>query len=165
MEKARCPECGGPLLSGTCPSCKVFVEKKSELLPYFAIAGVGLAALILVAVLLLSPSQFTGSSDSLLVAPGSHGMAAPPSVPTCTIGLTGNKVPPSLIRLMVTSSTCSPGEVVELRVSINGAGKGTLDLRVSASDTFAGVAGVNNVIVTARYANGAEKIMYTNLAF
>ena len=162
MARERCPECGGPLLSGRCPNCQVYSWEKNTFLPYFAIAGFGVAALILAAIFLFNPGYIPGSTSSP-AAGSSGGMAAPPSVPTCTVGMSSTKVPPSLVRLMVTSSTCSPGEITGLQVTINGAGKGTLPAYVSACDTFVGVPGLNNVIVTAKYANGAEMIVYTGV--
>jgi hypothetical protein len=60
------------------------------------------------------------------------------------------------------SSTCSAGDITGLQVSINGAAKGTLGISPGASGTFAGTSGTNNVIVTAKYSNGAESVVYQN---
>jgi hypothetical protein len=59
------------------------------------------------------------------------------------------------------TSTCSAGDVTELQVSVNGVKAGTLGTGAGASGTFAGS---GSVIVTAKFANGAEKIMYQNAA-
>jgi hypothetical protein len=39
------------------------------------------------------------------------------------------------------ANTCIPGDVTELRVSVNGAQKGILDASPGASGTFAGTSG------------------------
>jgi hypothetical protein len=59
------------------------------------------------------------------------------------------------------TSTCSAGDVTELGVSVNGVQAGTLGTGAGASKTFAGS---GPVIVTAKFASGAEKIMYQNAA-
>ena len=58
------------------------------------------------------------------------------------------------------TNTCIPGDVTELRVSINGAQKGMLDARPGASGTFAGTSGRNLVTVVAKFGNGAEEVVY-----
>jgi hypothetical protein len=62
------------------------------------------------------------------------------------------------------TSTCTTGEITELRVSVNGAQKGTLSPNPGSGGTFAGTSGSNNVIVTAKYANGAEGVVFQNPA-
>ena len=58
------------------------------------------------------------------------------------------------------ANTCSAGDVTGLRVSVNGAQKGMLDASPGASGTFAGTSGTNTVMVVARFANGAESVVY-----
>ena len=62
------------------------------------------------------------------------------------------------------SSTCLAGDIAELRVSVNGARKGMLSLSPGSSGTFPGTSATNNVIVVAKYANGAESIVFQNPA-
>jgi hypothetical protein len=61
------------------------------------------------------------------------------------------------------ANTCIPGDVTELRVSVNGAQKGMLDASPSASGTFAGTSGSNIVTVVAKFGNGAEEVVYQSL--
>ena len=58
------------------------------------------------------------------------------------------------------ANTCIPGDVTELRVSVNGALKGMLDASPGASGTFVGTSGTNSVTVVAKFANGAESVVY-----
>ncbi|MGD1004675.1 MAG: hypothetical protein ABR887_04570 [Methanoregulaceae archaeon] len=62
------------------------------------------------------------------------------------------------------TSTCTAGDITELKVSINDAQKGTLSTNPDVSRTFAGTSGTNNVIVVAKYANGAESVVFQNPA-
>jgi hypothetical protein len=54
--------------------------------------------------------------------------------------------------------------VTELTVSVNGVSKGTLGITPGTSGTFAGTSGSDNVVVVAKYANGAENVIYQNAA-
>jgi hypothetical protein len=74
--------------------------------------------------------------------------------------MNGQKVPPSSIQLQVMATTCIPGNVAELRVSVNGAQKGMPDASVGASGTFAGTYGGNSVMVEAKFGDGAESVVY-----
>jgi len=58
------------------------------------------------------------------------------------------------------ATTCIPGDVTGLRVSVNGAQKGMLDASPGASGSFAGTSGSNSVMVVAKFANGAEEVVY-----
>jgi hypothetical protein len=60
-------------------------------------------------------------------------------------------------------NTCIPGDVTELRVSVNGAQKGMPGASPGASGTFAGTSSGNSVTVVARFANGAESVVYQGL--
>jgi hypothetical protein len=62
------------------------------------------------------------------------------------------------------ANTCIPGDVTELRVSVNGAEKGMPDARMGASGTFTGTSGSNMVRVVAKLTNGAESVVYQNAA-
>ena len=96
----------------------------------------------------------------ITVKPTSAGESLP-AEPTCTIGITGSRVS-TTIRLQVMTTTCNPGEITGLKVSINGAQAGTLGTNPGASGTFAGTSGTNSVIVTANFANGAQAVVYQN---
>jgi len=58
------------------------------------------------------------------------------------------------------ANTCIPGDVTELRVSVNGQQKGMLGTSPGASGTFAGTSGSNSVTVVAKFGNGAESVVY-----
>ena len=61
------------------------------------------------------------------------------------------------------ATTYSAGDVTGLRVSVNGEQKGMLDARPGASGTFAGTSGSNSITVVAKFANGAESVVYQSL--
>ena len=60
------------------------------------------------------------------------------------------------------ANTCIPGDVTELRVSVNGAQKGLLDASPGSSGTFAGTSGSNSVMGVAKFANGVKSAVYQN---
>ena len=62
------------------------------------------------------------------------------------------------------ATTCIPGDVTELRVSVNGAQKGMPGASPGASGTFAGTPGSNSVMVVAKFGNGAESVVYQSVA-
>ncbi len=62
------------------------------------------------------------------------------------------------------TSTCFAGDVTELRVLINGKEEGTLAPGPGSDGTFTGSPGTNSVVVTAKFANGAESVVYQNAA-
>jgi hypothetical protein len=136
------------------------MSKRSRL-PLLIIIGIILLVILIAALLLSSPSPqpvtiptTTGISATDFVAP----TAAQP--PSCTVALTGQKIQSSSIRLQVMANTCIPGDVTELRVSVNGAQKGMLEARPGASGTYACTSGTNSVTVVAKFANGAESVVY-----
>ena len=61
------------------------------------------------------------------------------------------------------ANTCIPGDITGLRVSANGQQKGMPDASPGASGTFAGTSGTNSVTVVAKFANGAEEVVYQSL--
>jgi len=77
---------------------------------------------------------------------------------------TGQKTLHATIQLRVMTSTCTADDITEFKVSINSAQKGTLSTNPGASGTFTGTLGTNNVIVVAKYANGAESVVFQNPA-
>jgi hypothetical protein len=62
------------------------------------------------------------------------------------------------------ATTCIPGDVTELRFSVNGAQKGMLEASPGVSGTFAGPSGGNSVTVVAKFGNGTESVVYQNAA-
>ena len=82
----------------------------------------------------------------------------------CGMAYPERKVPPSSIQLRVMASTCSAGDVTALTVSVNGAQKGTLGIAPGTGGTFQASSDISNVIVVAKYANGAESVVYQNAA-
>lgn len=167
MAKKTCPQCGAPIESSRsiCPNCRTVLRKQSPLTPFLIVGGVVAAIIIVVAVLLLaSPAQSTPLSVTELTVLPTPGAAQNPSTPACTIAIAGSKVPPSSVQLRVMTSTCLTGDIDELRVSVNGARQGTLGLSPGSSGTFPGTSATNNVIVVAKYANGAEGIVFQNPA-
>jgi hypothetical protein len=133
-------------------------------LPWLIISSIILLVILIAARFLFSPSPqpvtipaTTEISATDFVAPTA------PHPPPCTVAINGQKVPPSSIHLQVMANTCIPGDVIELRVSVNGAQKGMLDASSGASGTFAGTSGTNSVTVVAKFANGAESVVYMRM--
>jgi len=89
--------------------------------------GIILLVIIVAALFLSSPSPqpITIPAPAII---SSTDFVAPtaPQPPSCTIAINGQKVPPSSIHLQVMANTCIPGDVTELRVSVNGQQKGML---------------------------------------
>jgi len=139
------------------------MSKRSRL-PWLIIGGIILLVILIAALFLSSPSPqpITIPSPAII---SSTDFVAPtaPLPPSCTVAINGQKVPPSSIHLQVMANTCIPGDVTELRVSVNGAQKGMLDASPSASGTFAGTSGSNIVTVVAKFGNGAEEVVYQSL--
>ena len=122
--------------------------------------------MILIAALFLfspSPQPVTIPSPAII---SSTDFVAPtaPQPPSCTIAINGQKVPPSSVHLQVMANTCFAGDITELRVSVNGAQKGTLGTSPGASGTFAGTSGTNSVTVVVKFTNGAEKVVFQSVA-
>jgi len=139
------------------------MSKRSRL-PWLVISGIILLVILIAALFLFSPSPqpvnlpaTTGISATDFVAPTA------PQPPSCTVAINGQKVQPSSIHLQVMATTCIPGDITGLRVSVNGAQKGMLDASPGASGTFAGTSGTNSVTVVAKFANGAESVVYQGL--
>ena len=137
---------------------------KRSRLPWLIIGGIILLVILVAALFLSSPSPQPVNIPSPAII-FSTDFVAPtaPQPPTCTIAISGQKVPPSSIQLQVMANTCIPGDITELRVSINGAQKGMPGASPGASGTFTGTSGTNTVTVVARFANGAESVVYEGL--
>jgi len=139
------------------------MSKRSRL-PWLIIGSIILLVILVAALFLSSPSPQPVTIPSPAII-SSTDFVAPtaPQPPTCTIAISGQKVPPSSIQLQVMANTCIPGDITELRVSINGAQKGMPGASPGASGTFTGTSGTNTVTVVARFANGAESVVYEGL--
>lgn len=174
MSRETCPHCGAKIDSGVsvCPNCRIAIIRKSRAIPYFIIGCTILVAVVVAVVFLLLPA----SQPVLEPAPNPAPQPAPhpaviPAVaevplPTlsCTIAITGSKIPPATIRLQVMSSTCFAGDVTGLRVRINGEEVGTLTPDPGSGGSFTATSGPNNVVVVATFANGAESVVFQNAA-
>jgi hypothetical protein len=138
---------------------------KRSRLPWLIIGGIILLVILIAALFLSSPTPQPVTIPSPAII-SSTDFVAPtaPQPPSCTVAINGQKVPPSSIHLQVMANTCIPGDVTELRVSVNGAQKGMLDARPGASGTFAGTSGSNSVTVVAKFGNGAEGVVYQSVA-
>ena len=166
MAKKTCPHCGALVESNrsVCPNCRADIREKSSMTPYLIVAGIIGVIILVVAVLLLLPAQQP-------TPPTPPQPTVPPTVvpvksatPPCTIAITGKKNPPASIQLQVMTTTCFTGDITELRVSVNGEQKGTLGSSPGSGGTFTGTSGSNNVVVAAKFANGAESVVYQNAA-
>ncbi len=166
MSQKTCPHCGAPVDANrlVCPHCRTVMKKRNPLVPYFVVAVLAVIVVVAIAVVLTTPVQAPDIPSAAAVSPASgSSVAAGPTQPTCTVAITGSRAGSS-IRLQVMTSTCGAGEVESLAVSVNGAAAGTMGSSAGTSKTFTGTTGTNTVIVTAKFASGAEKIMYQNAA-
>lgn len=146
-----------------CPNCRADIREKSSITPYLIVTGIIGVIILVVVFLLLPPSQPIPPTPPQPTVPPTVTVAKAAS-PPCTIAITGKKNPPASIQLQVMTTTCFAGDITELRVSVNGEQKGTLSSSPGSSGTFTGTSGSNNVIVVAKFANGAESVVYQNAA-
>ncbi len=165
MSRETCPHCGAKIDSGVtvCPNCRIAIIRKSRAIPYFIIGCIILVAVVVAVVFLLLPAPQPVPEPSPNPAPQRAVIPAAAEVPvptlSCTIAITGSKIPPDTIQLQVMSSSCFAGDVTGLCVLINGEVVGTL--APDGSGTLTGTP-VNNVIVVAAFSNGAESVVYQN---
>jgi predicted nucleic acid-binding Zn ribbon protein len=174
MSRETCPHCGAKIDSGitVCPNCRIAIIRKSRAIPYFIIGCIILVAVVIAVAFLLLPAPQPvpepASNPVPQPAPLSAVIPAAAEVPvptlSCTIAITGSKIPPATIRLQVMSCTCFAGDVTGLRVRINGEEVGTLAPDPGSGGSFTGTSGPNNVIVVAAFASGAESVIYQNAA-
>jgi predicted nucleic acid-binding Zn ribbon protein len=169
MAQKTCPYCGAPVdpNRSACPNCRKVLATKSLLTPYIVIGILIVVIVVIVAVLLMNLAQGPAETSSLPTTvtpvPAAGGVAIP-TQPPCTIAVSGSRASAASIRLQVMSGTCSSGDISSFQVSINGAaGKGTLGTSPGASATFAAPAS-SSIVVTAKFANGAESVVYQNPA-
>jgi len=139
------------------------MSKRSRL-PWLIIGGIILLVILVAALFLSSPSPqpITIPAPAVISSTDFVAPTAPQS-PSCTVAINGQKVPPSSIHLQVMATTCIPGDITELRVSVNGAQKGMLYASPGASGIFTGTSGGNTVTVVAKFGNGAESVVYQGL--
>jgi hypothetical protein len=174
MSWETCPHCGAKIDSGVtvCPNCRIAIIRKSWAIPYFIIGCIILVVVVVAVVFLLLPAPQPVPEPASKPAPQPAPQlavipaAAEVPVPTlsCTIAITGSKIPPDTIQLQVMSSTCFARDVTRLRVLINGEEQGALAPGPGSGGTFTGMSGANNVIVVAAFSNGAESVVYQNAA-
>jgi len=167
MAKISCPHCGAPVESNRsmCPNCHADIRKKSSLTPYLIVAGISGVIILIVAVILLLPAPKPAAQPlPQVTAPPAAPAPVKAASPSCTIAINGRKNTPTTIQLQVMTSTCSASEITELSVSVNGEKKGTLASGPGSSGTFTGASGTSNVIVTGKFSNGAESVVYQNAA-
>jgi len=114
------------------------MSKRSRL-PWLIIGGIILLVILVAALFLSSPSPqpITIPAPAVISSTDFVAPTAPQS-PSCTVAINGQKVPPSSIHLQVMATTCIPGDITELRVSVNGAQKGMLYASPGSSGTFTG---------------------------
>ena len=136
------------------------MSKRSRL-PWLIIIAIILLVILIAGLFLYSPSPqpvtipaTTGITATDFVAPTA------PQPPSCTVAINGQKIPPSSVHLQVMANTCIPGDVTELRVSVNGVEMGMLDTLPGASGIFAGTSGSNTVTVVAKFRNNADSVVY-----
>jgi hypothetical protein len=166
MSRITCPHCGAFVDSGrsVCPNCRAVIQKKSSLTPYLIVAAIIGVIILVVAVILLLPAPQPAPQPLPQVTVPPTAAAVQAASPPCTIAITGRKNPPAKIQLQVMSSTCFAGDITELRVLVNGVQKGTLGSGPGSSAMFDGTSGSNNVVVSAKFSNGAESVVYQNAA-
>jgi len=167
MAKKTCPNCGTSIDASRtiCPACRMVIREKSSSAPYLIVAGIVVVIILAIAVLLMNPFPQSGTlPDTKITPPPTTPGSSSPSAPACTIVVSGSKVPPSTIRVQVMTSTCSPGDVTELRVSVNGVQQGTMSTGVGTSRTYTATSATSNVIVVAKFSNGAERVVFQNPA-
>ena len=167
MSRKTCPHCGATIDSSrtVCPNCRIAIQQKSSMTLYLIIGGIVVVIILVIAVLLLLPaSQPVTMPAAKITVPPTIADESVPAQPPCTIAITGSKIPPATIQLQVMTTTCYAGDVTDISVLINGVQKGPLGSSPGSSGTFTGTTGPNNVVVTAKYSNGAESVVYQNPA-
>jgi len=169
MAQKTCPYCGAPVdpNRSACPNCRKVLAAKSPMTPYIVVGILIVVIVVIVAVLLINPVQGPGPGTSIVpsvtVQPTSADASSIPPQPTCFVDITPSRASSSVIQLQVISTTCGSGDITALQVSINGVNKGTLGTSPGASATFA-ASSSSSIVVTAKFANGAESVVYQNPA-
>ena len=114
------------------------MSKRSRL-PWLIIGGIIIVVILIAGLFLSSPSpQPITIPAPAIISPTDFVAPTAPQPPSCTVAINGQKIPPSSIHLQVMATTCIPGDVTGLRVSVNGAQKEMPDARPGTGGTYAG---------------------------
>lgn len=153
----RCPACGNPVSAGRtfCPTCGNQFRKKRGYGSWLVLGGF-IAAALLLAVFVF---QIPGASPAVMGSAPASAVIAVPTVPPCTVGITGQRIPGGRIQLRLMALTCSKDDISELRVLINGNKEGTLPVQLGSLETFPGQKSPDQVTVIARFSSGYEKVV------
>lgn len=87
-------------------------------------------------------------------------VTAAPTIPQCTVALTGQKLPGSRIQLHLMQMTCGEGDVQNITVTVNGQPAGFLRPQLGAENTYPGHAGTDTVVAVAVFSSGYEKTIF-----
>jgi hypothetical protein len=113
--------------------------------------------LLLALIVILLPSFTPGNN---LPASMAQNVTPAPTIPQCMVAINGQKLTSNTIQLNVMAMTCLPGDISNLRVSVNGRDSWTLDPRLGARGNFPGHAGTDTVVVVAVFSSGYEKTVF-----
>jgi len=155
----RCPACGSPVPAGrpVCPVCRASLPRGGRSRTRLVVAGLVVAVLLLALIVILLPSLSPGNN---LPAAMAQNVTPAPTLPQCMVAINGQKLTGNTIQLNVMAMTCLPGDISNLRVSVNGRDSWTLDPRLGARGNFPGHAGTDTVIVFAVFSSGYEKTVF-----
>jgi hypothetical protein len=160
-KQSRCPNCDTPVSQSRsiCPTCKTVLKEKRGMGTYLLIGGFILAAVLLAAFIFQIPGIPAATANSTPVS----AVTAAPTIPSCNIAISGQKLPTSMIQLRLMALTCGPDDVKELRVMVNGMNAGTLPYRLGSSGTYPGRKVSDTVAVVAVFSSGYEKIVFDSV--
>lgn len=161
VKQSRCPKCDTPVSQNRsiCPTCKTVLKEKRGMGTYLLIGGFVLAA-VLLAVFVF---QIPGAPSAVTNFTSPSAVTAAPTMPSCNIAITGQKLPTSMIQLRLMAMTCGPDDVKELRVMVNGMNAGTLPSRLGSGGTYPGHKVSDTVAVVAVFSSGYEKIVFDSV--
>jgi RNA polymerase subunit RPABC4/transcription elongation factor Spt4 len=155
--RRRCPNCNTPITGNRsyCPNCRAFLNEKSVLSSYLLIAAfIGVVIILAVFVFHVPGAPATVNASQAV------SVTAVPTVPSCNIAITGQKLPSGKIELRLMAKTCGPDDVRELRVLVNNKDEGVLKYQLGAMGTYPGHTGGDTVDVIARFSSGYEKNVF-----
>lgn len=160
-KQSRCPNCDAPVSPNRsiCPTCKKVLKEKRGMGTYLLIGAFILAAVLLAFFVFQIPLIPSATANS---TPASAVTAAP-TIPSCNIAITGQKLPTSMIQLRLMAHTCGPDDVKELRVMVNGMNAGTLPYTLGSSGAYPGRKVSDSVAVVAVFSSGYEKIVFDSV--
>jgi hypothetical protein len=153
----RCPNCNTPITGNRsyCPNCRAFLNEKQGLPSYLIIAAFIVAGIILAVFVFHIPGApaVTNASQATPVT-------AEPTVPSCNLAISGQKLPTGKIELRLMAHTCGPDDVRELRVLVNNKNAGVLNYQLGAAGTYPGHSGTDTVAVIATFSSGYRKTVF-----